>query len=81
MEFGFSKCVGITLKRRKVIMSKVVVMPDRKTIKCIEEGCSYKYLDILEVDGEIHKEMKEETRKKCIKCVRNILRSKLMMEI
>lgn len=77
MEFGFSQCAVIVLKKGKVITSEGVVIPDRQMIKCIGKGCGYKYLGIFDVDGETHEEMIEETRKEYTRYVRNILRSTL----
>ena len=58
-------CVNavLILKRGKAIRSEGVVVPDEEMIKFIEEGCLYKYLGILEVDGARHKVMNEKTRK------------------
>ena len=41
----------------------------------IEEG-EYKYLGILEANGQKHEEMKDQRNKECIRRVRNILKSK-----
>ena len=41
----------------------------------IEEG-GYKYLGILEANAQNHEEMKDQRNKKCIRRVRNILKSK-----
>ena len=40
-----------------------MVIPDGQMMKCIEEGCGYKYLGILEADGIRQGEMKEQTGK------------------
>ena len=63
-------------KRGKVVESECLCMPDCTMMRNIEEG-GYKYLGILEVDGIKHDEMKEQLKKKYIRRVRNVLKSKL----
>ena len=76
MEFGLPKCEVLILKRRKVVNSEGISMPDGKMMKNIEED-RYKYLGILKADYLKHEEMKDQIKKECIRRVRNILKSKL----
>lgn len=50
------------MKRGKAIRSEGVVMPDGEMIKFIEEGCLYKYLGILEIDGARHEWMRKQEK-------------------
>ena len=59
MELGLPKCGVLIMKREKVVKSEGISMPDGKMMKNIEEG-GYKYLGILEADGVMHKEMKDQ---------------------
>ena len=76
MEFGLSKRGVLITKRGKVVESECLCMPDGAMMKNIEEG-EYKYLVILEVDGIKHDEMKEQLKKKYIRRVRDVLKSKI----
>ena len=70
MEFGSPKCGVLIMKRGKVVKSEVISIPDGK-----ECGC--KYLGTLESDSVKHEEIKYQMKKKYIRKVRNILKSKL----
>ena len=76
MEFGLPKCGVLIMKRGKVVKSEVISIPDGKMTKNVEE-CGCKYLRTLESDSVKHKEIKDQMKKKYIRKVRNILKSKL----
>ena len=76
MEFGLPKCGVLIMKRGKVVKSEVISIPDGKMIKNVEE-CGCKYLGTLESDSVKHEEIKYQMKKKYIRKVRNILKSKL----
>ena len=76
MEFVLPKCGVLIMKRRKVVKSEGISIPDGKAMKNIEEG-GYKYLGILEVEVVKHEEIKGQIKKEYIRWVRNILKSKL----
>ena len=76
MEFGLPKCVVLIMKRRKVVKSERISMPEGKMMKNIEED-EYRYLGILETDGIKVEEIKGQIKKEYIRRVRNILKSKL----
>ena len=61
------KSVGIELSDGKVI----------KVIKSLQEGESYKYLGILEVDKFLEEKMKLNVSKEYITRLRKVLKSKL----
>ena len=48
MEFGIEKCVMLVMEKGKIMKSVGIELPDRKVIKSLQEGESYKYLGILE---------------------------------
>ena len=70
MEFGLPKCGVLIMKRKKVVKSEGISMPEGKMMKNIEEG-GYKYLEILEAEGLKHEEMKDRIKSEYIKRVRN----------
>ena len=76
MDFGLAKCGVLIMKRGKVVKSEEISMPDKNMMRNIEED-GYKYLGILELDDVKHEKMKGQIKKKYIKRVRNILKSKL----
>ena len=47
MEFGIKMLV---MEKGKIVKSVGIEFPDRKVIKSLQEGKSYKYLGILEVN-------------------------------
>ena len=76
MEFGLPKCVMLIMKRRKVVKSERISMPEGKVMKNVEED-EYKYIGILETDAIKPEEIKGQIKKEYIRRVRNILKSKL----
>ena len=44
MEFGKEKCTMLVIEKRKIVKSVGIELPDRKVIKSLQEGDSYKYL-------------------------------------
>ena len=44
MEFGIEKCTMLVIEKRKIVKSVGIELPDRKVIKSLQEGDSYKYL-------------------------------------
>ena len=64
------------MKTGKAVKSEVISMPDKNIMRNIEEG-GYKYLGILGPDDVKHEEMKGQIKKKYIRRVRNILKSKV----
>ena len=77
MEFGIEKCATLVMKKRKIVKSVGIELPDRKVIKSLQEGESYKYLGILEADKFLEGKMKLNISKEYIRRLRKVLKSKL----
>ena len=77
MEFGKAKCSMLAMKKRKIVKSAGIELPDDKVIKSLQEGESYKCLGILEADKFLEEKMKLNVLKKYIRRLRKVLKSKL----
>ena len=77
MEFGIEKCATLVMEKRKIVKSVGIELPDRKVIKSLQEGESYKYLGILEADKFLEGKMKLNISKEYIRRLRKVLKSKL----
>ena len=58
MEFGLEKCAMLVMEKGKIVKSIGIELPDGKVIKSLQEGKSYKYLEILEADKYLEEKMK-----------------------
>ena len=58
MRFGIEKCAMLVMEKGKIVKSFGIELPDVKVIKSLQEGESYKYLEILEVDKFLEEKMK-----------------------
>ena len=58
MEFVIEKCAMLVTEKGKIVKSVSIELPDGKFIKSLQEGESYKYLGILEVERFLGEEMK-----------------------
>ena len=65
------------MKKGKIVNSDSIQLPNDKVIKSLEEGHSYKYLDVLEVDEVMANEMKDKVKKEYYRRVRKVLETKL----
>ena len=74
MEFGIEKCAVLVMKKRKIMKSVGIELPDGKVIKSIQEGESHKYLGILEADKFLEEKMKLNVLKEYISRLRKILK-------
>ena len=73
MEFGIKKCGILTMKRRKIVKSEGVQLPDGEVMKQVgQEG--YTYLGIIELDKIKETEMKKKITKEYKRRQRLILR-------
>ena len=81
IEFGIEKCAMLVMERGKIVKSVCIEMPDGKVIKSLQEGESYKYLEILEADKFLEEKMKLNVSKEYIRRLRKVLKSKLMVGI
>ena len=77
MEFGIEKCAMLVMEKGKIVKSVGIELPDGKVIKSLQEGESYKYLGILEVDKFLEERMKLNVLKEYIRKLRKVLKSKL----
>ena len=67
MEFGIEKCAMLVMEEGKIVKSVGIDLPDRKVIKSLQEGESYKYLGILETDKFLEEKMKLNISKEYIR--------------
>ena len=77
MEFDIEKCVMLVMEKGKIVKSVGIELPNGKVIKSLQEGESYKYLEILEADKFLEEKMKLNVSKEYIRRLRKVLKSKL----
>ena len=77
MELGIEKCSMLVMEKWKIAKSVDIELPDVKVIKSLQEGESYKYLEILEGDKFLEEKMKLNVSKEYIWRLRTILKSKV----
>ena len=77
MEFGMEKCAMLVKEKGKIVKSVDTELPDRKVIKSLQEGESYKYLGILEADKFLEEKMRLNVSKEYIRRLKKVLKSKL----
>ena len=77
MEFGIEKCAMLVMEKEKIVKSVVTELSNGKVIKSLQEGESYKYFGILEVDKFLEEKMKLNVLKKYIRRLRKVFKSKL----
>ena len=65
------------MEKVEIVKSVGIELPDGKLIKSLQEGKSYKYLGILEVDKFLEEKMKLSILKEYIRRLRKLLKSKL----
>ena len=58
MEFGIEKCAMLVIEKGKTVKSVGIELPGGKVIKSLQEGASYKYRGVLEVDRFLGEEIK-----------------------
>ena len=58
MEFGIEKCAALVMEEGKIVKSVGIEFPDGKVIKLLQEGESYRFLGILELDKFFEEKMK-----------------------
>ena len=75
-QFGINKCPLLVMKKGKIVKSDSIQLPNDKVIKSLEEGESYKYLDVLEVNKVMINEMKDKVKKEYYRRVRKVLETK-----
>ena len=67
MEFGIEKCAMLLMEKGKIVKSVGIELPNGKVIKSLQEGESYKYLEILEADKFLEQKMKLNVSKEYIR--------------
>ena len=65
------------MEKGKIVKSVGIEWLDRKVIKLLQEGASYKYLGILEADNFLEEKIKLNVSKEYIRKLRKVLKSKL----
>ena len=53
IQFAIDKCAMLVMKKGKIVKSDDIQFPNDKVIKSLEEGESYQYLGVLEVNEVI----------------------------
>ena len=76
-EFGIEKWAMLVMEKGKIVKSVGMDLPDGKVIKSLQEGESYKYLEILEADKFLEEKMKLNVSKEYIIRLIKVLKSKL----
>ena len=77
MEFCIKKCAILEMEKGNIVKSVGIELPDGKVIKSLQEGESYKYLNILEADKFLEEKMKLTVSKEYIRRLRKDMKSKL----
>ena len=77
MKFGIEKCAMQIMKSRKRQTMEGIELPNQKGIRMLGEKENYKYLEILEMDTIKQAEMKEKIRKKCLRWIKKLLKTRL----
>ena len=77
MDFGIEKCSMLVTEKGRIVKSLGIELPDGKVIKTIQEGESYRYLQIIEADRFLGEEMKLKVSKEYFKRLKKVLKSKL----
>ena len=74
---AIEKHAMLVMKKRKIVKSVGIELPDGKVIKSLQEGERYKYLGILEGDKFLEEMMKLNASKEYVRRLRKVLKSKL----
>ena len=71
---AFSEDIGMELviEKGKIMKSVGIELPDRKVIKSLQEGASYKYFRILEADKFLEEKMKLNVSKEYSRRLRKV---------
>ena len=77
MDVGIEKCAMLVMEKGKIVKSVGIELPDGKVIESLQEGESYKYLGIFEVDKFLEEKMKLNVWKEYIRRLKKVLKSKL----
>ena len=75
--FAIEKHAMLVMKKRKIVKSVGIELPDGKVIKSLQEGEIYKYLGILEGHKFLEEKIKLNASKEYVRRLRKVLKSKL----
>ena len=76
MKFGIDKCAVLELERWRLVRIEGIKFPDGESIKEVDQE-GYKYLEVLQLDKTMNKEMKENIGNEYIRRVKLICKSNL----
>ena len=76
MIFGLDKCAVLVLKRRKMVRTEGIELPDGKRMREVKLD-GYKYLGVLQLDSIMNREMKKKAKTEYIRKVKKLLKSQL----
>ena len=77
MTFGIEKWAMLLMEKGKIVKSVGIELPDGKVIRSLQEGKSYKYLEISEADKFLEERMKLNVSKEHIRRLKKVLKLKL----
>jgi len=77
MEFGLVKCPKIVFKRGKLVHSQNLVIDINRETQELEQGKTYKYVEIEESEGVQRQQMKERLKQEYSTRLRLILKCEL----
>ena len=77
MEFRVEQCAVLTMKKGKITNSGGIALPNKTTMIGLKEGDRYKYLGVMQADGQKHHEMKEKVKTGYYRRVKKLLETKL----
>ena len=70
MEFGIEKCTMLVMEKGKIVKPVGMELADDKVFMSLQEGDSYKYLGILEVDKFLEEKVKLNVSKEYIRRIK-----------
>jgi len=76
-EFGLENCAKISFKRGNLVHSQNLVIDINREMQELEQGKTYKYLGIEEIEDTQHQKMKESLKRVYNRRLRMILKSEL----
>ena len=77
VEFGIEKLAMLVMGKEKFVKSGGIELRDDKVFKSLQEGQSYKYLEILDADKFLEEKMKLNVSKEYIRRLSKFFKSKL----
>ena len=81
MEFGIEKCEMLVIEKGEIVKLVSIELLDSKVIKSLQEGESYKYLGILEIDRFLGENIKVKVSKEYFKRLKKVLSQNRMVGI